>query len=154
MASPSTPTPMFSMQLRGTLAAAGEEALRHGHFWVGTEHLLLALTLRPESAGATAITARGLDLLTIRRRLDSLLGRGEGPGVCPPGVTARAWGVMELALLEWTSLGYPLVTTGHLVIGMLAEPDGIAGRVLEEGGIDVESVRREVGRLLTASPEE
>jgi len=134
----------FTRQLQDVLVSAGDEAQRYNHQWVGTEHLLLALTLQRDSVADRILTTSAVDVSAVRDRIDFIVRRGEGPGISPPGLTLRAWKVLGLALLERKNLDHLRVTTGHLVLGMLAEPEGIAGRVLEEHGVSIDAVRREV----------
>jgi len=143
----------FTRYLQGVLVSAGDEAQRYNHRWVGTEHLLLALTRRHDSVAAKVLTTAAVDGSTIRDRIDFIVRRGEGPGISAPGLTRRAWKVLDLALLERQRLDHPRVTTGHLLLGMLAEPEGIAGRVLEEHGVSIEAGRREV-RSVVGTPAE
>ena len=43
---------------------------------------------------------------------------------------------LEMTVGEATALGHNYVGCEHLLIGLAAEPDGIAGRVLREAGAD------------------
>jgi ATP-dependent Clp protease ATP-binding subunit ClpC len=74
--------------------------------------------------------------------------------ISPPGLTPRARTVIELALLEQQTDNHPFLTTGHLLIGLVVEPEGIAGRVLEEFGVHLAAARREVRRAMEAVAEE
>lgn len=144
----------FTRQLQDVLVSTGDEAQRYNHQWVGTEHLLLALTRRRDSVADRILTTSAVDVSAVRDRIDFIVRRGEGPGISPPGLTRRAWKVLGLALLERKNLDHLRVTTGHLVLGMLAEPEGIAGRVLEEHGMSIDAVRREVRSAAGSSTEQ
>ena len=52
---------------------AVREALALGHNYIGTEHLLLAVTAQPESAGAAAILSAGVSLEDVRAKVLELL---------------------------------------------------------------------------------
>lgn len=47
-------------------------------------------------------------------------------------------------MAEATALGHNYIGCEHLLIGLAAEPDGIAGRALRAAGADAKSVRRAV----------
>lgn len=58
--------PRFSTELKAVFEATVEEQWRHGHHWVGTEHLLLGL-LGPRSTVSPVLRAAGADLDAARR---------------------------------------------------------------------------------------
>lgn len=71
-ASTSHPEPGFSADLKAVLESAFEEQQRHGHTWIGTEHLLLGL-LGPRSTMSGVLRAAGADLDDARRTLVQVL---------------------------------------------------------------------------------
>ncbi|MFC5815048.1 Clp protease N-terminal domain-containing protein [Nonomuraea harbinensis] len=71
------------------------------------------------------------------------------PGVGEPGSEVRRFGVgaanaLEAAVNEATSLGHNYVGCEHLLLGLVAEPDGIAGQVLRGLGAEHRPTRRAV----------
>jgi ATP-dependent Clp protease ATP-binding subunit ClpC len=56
--------------------------------------------------------------------------------------------VLELAMTEARNLDHSYVGTEHVLLGLLAEKQGIAAQVLTAMGADLDSVRRETLRLL------
>ena len=58
--------------------------------------------------------------------------------------TERAKHVVSAAREEATRLGSEYVRTEHILLGLCREPDGIAARALENLGIDVEALAREI----------
>jgi Clp amino terminal domain, pathogenicity island component len=64
------------------------------------------------------------------------------------GFSTSAINALELTVAEATALGHNYVGCEHLLIGLAAEPDGAAGRVLREAGADVKAVRRAVSAAL------
>jgi ATP-dependent Clp protease ATP-binding subunit ClpC len=51
---------------------------------------------------------------------------------------------LALAAKEAKALNHPYVGTEHLLLGLLREGDGVAGRVLASLKVDVEKARREI----------
>ncbi len=62
--------------------------------------------------------------------------------------TERAQKVLMLAQEEARRLNYPYVGTEHLLLGLLREGEGIAAKVLQRMGIEMEKVRREVEKII------
>jgi ATP-dependent Clp protease ATP-binding subunit ClpC len=63
----------FAGETQAVLRAAAEEADRLHHSHIGTEHLLLGLLVVEHSRAASILTARGLRLDDVRRRIVTLL---------------------------------------------------------------------------------
>jgi len=64
--------------------------------------------------------------------------------------TQRARRVLSLAHQEAERARQSLIGTEHLLVGLIEEEGGVAGRVLREMGLDVERVREMVMRLTVA----
>ncbi|HET6761346.1 MAG TPA: ATP-dependent Clp protease ATP-binding subunit, partial [Gemmatimonadaceae bacterium] len=62
--------------------------------------------------------------------------------------TPRAKRVIELAIDEARRLGHNYIGTEHLLLGLIREGEGVAARVLEAMGADLERVRAQVVYLL------
>ena len=56
--------------------------------------------------------------------------------------TPRALRVFEATEREARQYGHEYIGTEHLLLGLLAEPEGIAARVLSDLGVADESARR------------
>ena len=129
------------------------EAGRLGHDRIGTEHLLLAL-LRDQECLATAILGeRGVEVETLRRRVEETAGPGQGGG--PPGEDLLEVGrdlpatkpftlVLGLAGREALELEQDRVGTEHLLLGLAREGDGVAARALEDVGAGLLQLREAV----------
>jgi len=67
--------------------------------------------------------------------------------------TSRAKKVIEMAMDEARSLGHNYIGTEHLLLGLIAEGEGVASQVLINLGLDLGRVREEVMNLLgSATP--
>ncbi|WP_309573009.1 Clp protease N-terminal domain-containing protein, partial [Deinococcus sp.] len=120
---------------------AREEGNRLGHAMVGPEHLLLGL-MREGGTAATILTEFGASLDGLRRRVEEIIGRGEGNRLNDaPSITPRARRVMELASAEARSLGAQVTSTEHILLGIIREGDGVAFRILQELTKDVDTIR-------------
>ena len=76
-AAPSTdelPDPIpFAPATKRALEMAAREALRRGHNYIGTEHLLLAVLADPESVGSRVLTSLGITARETSERIDQML---------------------------------------------------------------------------------
>ncbi len=132
-------------------ADARDEAHRLRHAFVGTEHLLLALTREPDGGAARLLTAllapASADLAAVRAQTADAAGPRTGPyagRVEDTPYTGRAKRVVELALREAEGLGHDGLGTEHLLLGLLAEGRGVAAQVLADRGVTLEAARAAV----------
>jgi hypothetical protein len=116
---------------------AGQEAGRFRHDYIGTEHLLMALLRMHECAAAKALAARGIDLRHVRLESERVVHPGpEGlhlPRVLP--LTPRARQALRHAVEAADALGKADVDTGHVLLGLVREGEGLASQVLRSLGV-------------------
>ena len=134
----------FTERARRAVYYAQEEANRLGESYVGTEHLLLGLTKDPESVAARILDRMDIPLAKIRSELEKLLTRGDNRYTQETQLSPRARRVIDLAYDEARKLNYTYIGTEHLLLALIREADGIAAKVLENLGADLEKTRKEV----------
>jgi ATP-dependent Clp protease ATP-binding subunit ClpC len=79
-------TPPFTPRAKKVLELSLREALRLGHNYIGTEHLLLGLVREGEGAGAKILVSLGAGLSQVRQRVIELLSGSQATG--PEGLAA------------------------------------------------------------------
>ncbi len=145
----------FTERARRAIVYAQEEARLLNHAYVGTEHILLGILRDEDGIAAQALLALDISLEDVREQIEEMIGHGEG--IVSDGrqipFTPRAKKVLELALRESLQLGHNYIGTEHLLLGILREGEGVAARVLENLGADLEKVRNEVIRILSGYAE-
>jgi ATP-dependent Clp protease ATP-binding subunit ClpA len=143
----------FTEQAIKVILLAQEEARRMGHNFVGTEQLMLGLIAEGSAVAAKTLESLGADLETARREVEKIIGRGSGFVVVEVPFTPRTKRVLELSWDEARQLGHDYIGTEHLLLGIVREGDGVAVRVLENLGIDLNLIRSAVIRGLEKGPE-
>src|SRR4051794_28769424 len=138
-------------QARRVLTLAGEESRRLGHEYIGTEHILLALVADPSHAGAGLLATLGLNSDAVREEISKLVHRGPAQQLAgepaPLPLTPRAARAIQIASDEAANVSLSLAGPEHLLIGLIDEPHGVAGRVMRNLGLDVGRVRAESLRI-------
>jgi ATP-dependent Clp protease ATP-binding subunit ClpA len=140
----------FTDRARKVIQLANDEAQRFNHEYVGTEHILLGLVREGSGAAAHVLKNLNIDLARIRREVECITLRGPRDKV-PIGKlpqTPRAKRIIEQAIDEAGILRHDYVGTEHLLLGLLGDQEGLAGLVLIHLGLKLESVRKEIPRLL------
>lgn len=145
----------FTQRARSVLDLAQEEACSLGHASIGTEHLVLGVLREAEGVGARLLREAGCDLAGMRRLVRHEVGGGLAgkavQGEMP--LTPRLKKVLQCALEEAERLDHAYVGTEHLVLGLLREGEGVAGRALREVGMDLDTARKRVHELLAGNDE-
>ena len=139
----------FSPEAKKVLVLAQEEAQRFNHNYIGTEHLLLGLVRQEEGIAARVLAALHVELWKVRRAVEYIIGRGDRMVIGDISLTPRAKKVIELAVEESSRLNHRHIGTEHLLLGMVAEGEGIAAGVLMSLGANLEAVRAQVMRELS-----
>ena len=134
------PFERFTERAKKTLTLAQEEAERSHHSYIGTEHLLVALLRQGDGDAVEVLRDLEIDLLTVRRTIESVLGRNERILIQQIIPTSRVKAVIEIAFEEARRAGHESVDTGHLLMALVMEGEGIAAHVLEDLGATAEKV--------------
>ena len=137
----------FTERARKVVFYAQEEAQRFGEGYVSTEHLLLGLVRESDSVAARVLDRLGVSLSRIRAEVERQLPRGDARPSQDMTLTPRAKRVIDLAYDEARNLNNNYIGTEHLLLGLIREGDGLAGRVLSKLGVELEKGRREVMSL-------
>ena len=137
----------FTERARKVVFYAQEEAQRFGEGYVSTEHLLLGLVRESDSVAARVLEKLNVSLNRIRAEVEKQLPRGDARPSQDMTLTPRAKRVIDLAYDEARNLNNNYIGTEHLLLGLIREGDGLAGRVLAKLGVELEKARREVMAL-------
>ena len=139
----------FTPRAQQVLQLARKEADRFNHGYVGTEHILLGLISLGHGVAVNALQSVGIDLDSVRVEVEKAVGTGpETKTIGNIPFTPRAKKVLALSASEARSLGHSYVGTEHVLLGLLREGEGIASRVLENLGVDLEEIRYEIMKTL------
>src|SRR5438874_12670500 len=137
----------FTERARKVVFYAQEEAQKFGEGYVSTEHLLLGLLRESDGAAAKVLDKLTVSADFIRAEVEKQLPRGDARPSQDMTLTPRAKRVIDLAYDEARNLNNNYIGTEHLLLGLIREGDGLAGRVLAKLGVELEKARREVMAL-------
>ena len=141
----------FTEKAIKVIMLAQEEARRLGHNFVGTEQVLLGLIGEGTGVAAKTLKSMGVNLKDARVEVEKIIGRGSGFVAVEIPFTPRAKRVLELSWDEARQLGHNYIGTEHLLLGLIREGEGVAARVLENLGVDLNKIRTNVVKMLGES---
>ncbi len=136
------PAEMYAPEAALILESAGQEARLLHHNYVGTEHVLLGL-LNTGGAEIPALLDRlGVSREGIRAAITQKVSPGPASLANGAPLTPRLKRALFLAVKETKASHHAKVGPAHLLLGLLREGNGVAGRVLKELGLDIDRIRR------------
>ena len=139
----------FTDAARRLLADARGESDHLQHEYVGTEHLVMALTRQSDDTATLA--SFGIDREQVRASIVATLAPGDGalaPGVERP-YTSRTKQAFAFAAESARTFGHAGVGVEHLLVGMLRERMNFGAQVLQHCGLTTEQALAQVQRLGT-----
>jgi hypothetical protein len=141
------PFERFTGGAQKLLALAQAEAEKGGFSYIGTEHMMLASFGDADFQSAQILAAIGVEEAVAREALAKLLEKKNAklrPRIIP---TSRVKILIELAFNLCSEAGDSRVSTGHLLLGLATEADGIGAHILKDLGATRERIGAELARL-------
>ncbi len=143
----------FSSRVQMVIQFSREEALRLGHDYIGTEHLLLGLIREGEGIAVEILRNLGCDLDEIKRSVeDAVKSTGETMTIGNIPFTKRAEKILKMAYVEAEKYKSDIIGTEHLLLALVKEKDGVAAQVLLSFDVTYETVRDELENILRGTP--
>lgn len=144
----------FTDKARKVMSLAQDEARNLGKMYVGTEHLLLALIKEGEGVAAQALAK--LDV-TYTETLATVKEISVDDNETIPGghipFTPLAKRVLEDAYRETMARGQTYISTEHLLLGIVSQPEDRAMIALSRMGVAGDAVRNAVNEFIEKSAE-
>jgi RNA polymerase sigma factor (sigma-70 family) len=137
----------FSWRARRALVMAQEEARLLKHSAIAPEHLLLGLARSDTGSAAGRLRDEGFDLDEIRSEIQHKIADYSDAGSDALGLTPRTKRVITLAIAAADRMQSRAIGTQHLLLGLLAEGEGVAFELLSRWGVTPASVRAETSPL-------
>jgi ATP-dependent Clp protease ATP-binding subunit ClpC len=140
----------FSNRVRDVISYSREEALRLGHDYIGTEHLLLGILREGEGLAVKLLVNLDVDLQKLRKVIeDSIRVNNTNVHIENIPLTKLAERVLKVTYLEAKAFKSDIIGTEHLLLSLLRDEDNIAAQVLARFGVTYEVARQELEGILT-----
>lgn len=101
-----------------------------GHTYIGSEHLLLALSNIPNSAATKLLESKGYSYRVVREAVIAVTGSGMRTTLTSSQMTPRLKRILERADKTASEAKSEKIGTEHLLFALLEEKEGMAYRVL------------------------
>ncbi len=130
----------FSPRVKEVIQFSREEAIRLGHDYIGTEHLLLGIIREGEGTALTNLKNLDIDILRLKKSIEDTI-RGTATTVSNLGnipLTKQAEKALKITYLEAKIFKTETIGTEHLLLSILRDEDNIASQILGQYGITYE----------------
>lgn len=138
----------FTKSANKALELASEVAIKLGHNYVGTEHLLYGLAEEKTGVAGRVLEKQDITSEKILDDIEGLIGKNEDGVDKTLGFTPRSKKVFENAFKESKKIDSDYIGTEHILIGIIRETDSIASRIISDLGIDIQTMYNEIMQLL------
>ncbi|MER3523545.1 MAG: Clp protease ClpC [Ignavibacteria bacterium] len=143
----------FSNRVQDVIRLSREEALRLGHDYIGTEHLLLGVIREGEGIAVKILRNLGVDLYKLKKAIEDTVRTAGGTltiGNIP--LTKQAEKVLKITYLEAKLYKSDVIGTEHLLLSLLRDDDNIAAQILHQFNIHYDVVRSELDNIISGKP--
>jgi ATP-dependent Clp protease ATP-binding subunit ClpB len=133
----------FTIKSQEVIQKAQSLAAQHGNQQIEPEHLLSAMLADREGTAVAVLRKLGVapeGLAAEAQRLVERLPKVSGAGMGEAYLSGRAKTVLEAAFAEATQMKDEYVSVEHLLLAVIAEKSGEAGRILSRAGLTREAV--------------
>lgn len=124
---------------------AQEAAATHGHDVVGSGHLLLAALSMHKGLPLRVMAQCGVERYQVDEELSNILGPGSGvPSDSSMALSASCQKLLNLAAHEALEWHHSFTGLEHVLLVLLREHEGVAGRILEDFAVDKGALRNKI----------
>src|SRR3990167_10755846 len=141
----------FSNRVQDVIRLSREEALRLGHDYIGTEHLLLGIIREGEGIAVKILRNLGVDLYKLKKAIEDTVRTSGGTltiGNIP--LTKQAEKVLKITQIESKIYKADVIGTEHLLLSLLRDEDNIATQILHQFNVTYENSRSELNSMLSS----
>ncbi len=134
----------FSNRVKEVISLSREEALRLGHDYIGTEHLLLGMIREGEGVAVSILKKLGIPLDELRTAIERAVKGTANHNVKNMAnipLTRQSEKVLKITYLEAKIFKSQLIGTEHLLLSILRDEDNIATQLLNKFEINYDSIK-------------
>ena len=145
----------FSPRVKDVIAYSKEEALRLGHDFIGTEHLMLGLLRDGSGKAIEILQALDVDLSHLRRKVEILSPANPGSGLASNEkknlhLTRQAERALKTTFLEAKLFQSSSINTAHLLLCVLRNENDPTTKLLNKLKVDYDNVKDQFKLMMTS----
>jgi ATP-dependent Clp protease ATP-binding subunit ClpC len=143
----------FTSRVQKVIRYSKEEAMRLGHDYIGTEHLLLGVLKEGEGIAIKILQNLNCDLVKLKKAIeDSTAPSGGTMTIGNLPLSKRAEKALKMTYIEAKNFKNDVIGTEHLLLSILKEKDSLAAQILLTFNIDYTGCYSELENILAGKP--
>ncbi|MFN9863824.1 MAG: ATP-dependent Clp protease ATP-binding subunit [Bacteroidota bacterium] len=134
----------FSNRVKEVISLSREEALRLGHDYIGTEHLILGMIREGEGVAVSVLKKLGVPLDQLRGEIERVskgTATHEIKNLANIPLTRASEKTLKITYLEAKVFKAQLIGTEHLLLSILRDPDNLATQILNKFDVAYDVVK-------------
>ncbi|GAB3805675.1 ATP-dependent Clp protease ATP-binding subunit [Spirosoma humi] len=134
----------FSNRVKEVITLSREEALRLGHDYIGTEHLLLGMIREGEGVAVGLLKKLGISLDELRVTIEQATkgtATNNVKNLANIPLTRQSEKTLKITYLEAKIFKSPLIGTEHLLLSILRDEDNVATQILNKFNVNYEVIK-------------
>lgn len=134
----------FSNRVKEVISLSREEALRLGHDYIGTEHLLLGMIREGEGVAVGLLKKLGISLDELRITIEQATkgtATNNVKNLANIPLTRQSEKTLKITYLEAKIFKSPLIGTEHLLLSILRDEDNVATQILNKFNVNYEVIK-------------
>jgi ATP-dependent Clp protease ATP-binding subunit ClpC len=134
----------FSNRVKEVISLSREEAIRLGHDYIGTEHLLLGMIREGEGTAIALLKKLGVSVEELKYALEQATRNTASQSNSITGsipLTKQTEKVLKITYLEAKIFKSEVIGTEHLLLSILRDEDNICSQILAKYNVNYEAVR-------------
>lgn len=139
----------FSERVQEVIRLSREEALRLGHDYIGTEHLLLGIIREGQGVAVQILRNLDCELIKLKKAIEDTVRTSGGTltiGNIP--LTKQAEKVLKITQIESKIYKSDVIGTEHILLSLLRDEDNIATQILHQFNVNYDNARAELNNIL------
>ncbi|MDX2196941.1 MAG: ATP-dependent Clp protease ATP-binding subunit [Cytophagales bacterium] len=132
----------FSEKVKEVISLSKEEAMRLGHDYISTEHLVLGMIREGDGIALAVLKKLGVDINELKRAIES---NSKSSSIFPKiknvdqiPLTKQAEKVLKMTYLEAKSFKSELIGTEHVMLSILRDPENVATQIISKFDVNYE----------------
>jgi len=149
----------FSPRVKDVISYSKEEALRLGHDFIGTEHLMLGLLRDGHGKAVEILNALDIDLSQLRRKVEIL--SPANPNISTSTnekknlhLTRQAERALKTTFLEAKLFQSKSINTAHLLLCVLRNENDPTTKLLNKLRVNYDNVKEQFKNMITSSDDD
>ncbi len=134
----------FSNRVKEVISLSREEALRLGHDYIGTEHLLLGMIREGEGVAIEVLKKLGISMDELRDSIEEATRSTSTDKVkklTNIPLTRQSEKVLKITYLEAKIFKSQLIGTEHLLLSILRDENNLGSKILDKHDVSYDVVK-------------